>query len=620
MVGSNVGKYRVLDRVGRGGMGTVYRAVDETLYREVAIKVLNADLDDPEVAKRFRAEAITVARLSHPGIATIYELFQHEGQWLMVMEFVRGETLERMAEATGGLSPQRAAEFCMQALTALAHAHSMGVVHRDLKPANLMITETGTIKIMDFGIARVAGAEHLTNVGFTMGTPAYMAPEQVMGTDVDARADLYAMGVVFYRLTVGKLPFKGETPFAMAQSHVSDPPTPVSLFRTDLPPWVESIVTKALAKSPDDRFQSSLDFYDAFARCLAGLPMRSASAATRTDSLMTQEAAATIPALRPPTGYVPDPLPRPGTQPIDLEATRMSGAVGAVGAGVLDESAATTLAPIKGQPAAVIARDRKRNAIVLSAAVVLVLVGVAVGGVVWTRARNAARQAAETPPLPEAPSAVQAPSPPVPEPSTPPDVPIPSTTASNIPAATAPAPTTPAPNTSAPRAGRADATAAARSSDVPAPVAPATNRGSVPVAATPEPPVDDAHQAFADTKMLIVSGTKTDDPDVVLSFVAGQISVLGKSSGSVLRIMPYNRVVRATYVRARDPKWDKSLPGPPSGLDVGSFMRTAKPWLVLQTSDAFVILKLDDHNVANVLETLEARIHMTVDRPTSSDK
>ena len=231
MVGQNIGKYRVLDRIGRGGMGTVYSAIDETLHREVAIKVLNAELNDPEVAKRFRAEAITVARLSHPGIATIYELFQHEGQWLMVMEFVRGETLERMAERLGYLSPQRTAELCMQALAALAHAHSMGVVHRDLKPANMMITETGTVKIMDFGIARVTGTEHLTNAGFMMGTPAYMAPEQVMGHEIDARADLYAMGVVFYRMSSGKLPFKGDTPFAMAQSQVSDPPTPIGTHR-----------------------------------------------------------------------------------------------------------------------------------------------------------------------------------------------------------------------------------------------------------------------------------------------------------------------------------------------------------------------------------------------------
>src|SRR6186997_459348 len=155
MVGQNIGKYRVLDRIRRGGVGTVSNAMDETLHREAATKVLNAEMNDPEVAKRFLAEAITVARLSHPGIATIYELFQHEGQWLMVMEFVRGETLERMAERLGYLSPQRTAELCMQALAALAHAHSMGVVHRDLKPANIMLTESGTVKIMDFGIARV---------------------------------------------------------------------------------------------------------------------------------------------------------------------------------------------------------------------------------------------------------------------------------------------------------------------------------------------------------------------------------------------------------------------------------------------------------------------------------
>ena len=183
MVGQNVGKYKILDKIGRGGMGTVYRAIDETLHRDVAIKVLNAELNDPEVAKRFRAEAITVARLSHPGIATIYELFEHEGEWLMVMEFVRGETLESMVSRMGPLSAQRAAELCMQTLAALAHAHSMGVVHRDLKPANVMITENGAVKVMDFGIARVSGSEHLTNAGFMMGTPAYMAPEQVRGGD-----------------------------------------------------------------------------------------------------------------------------------------------------------------------------------------------------------------------------------------------------------------------------------------------------------------------------------------------------------------------------------------------------------------------------------------------------
>ena len=240
MIGQNIGKYRVLDRIGRGGMGTVYRAIDETLHREVAIKVLNTELNDPSVARRFRAEAVTVARLNHPGIATVYELFQHEGQWLMVMEFVRGETLEALVTRKGPLPHPEAVDLCMQALAALAHAHSLGVVHRDLKPANIMFTESGTVKVMDFGIARVVGTEHLTSAGFMMGTPAYMAPEQVLGEDIDARADLYAMGVVLYHLLTGQLPFKGHTPFEMAQSRLRDQPTPVRSVRAELPPWLET--------------------------------------------------------------------------------------------------------------------------------------------------------------------------------------------------------------------------------------------------------------------------------------------------------------------------------------------------------------------------------------------
>src|SRR5215467_11895200 len=141
MVGQMVGKYRVLSRLGRGGMGTVYKAVDETLDREVAIKSLNPDLSDPEVLKRFRAEAVTLARLNHPNIAMLFELTQHEGELLMVMEFVRGETLEALSQRSGPLSIDRARELCSQVLDALAYAHRAGIVHRDLKPANLMLTE-----------------------------------------------------------------------------------------------------------------------------------------------------------------------------------------------------------------------------------------------------------------------------------------------------------------------------------------------------------------------------------------------------------------------------------------------------------------------------------------------
>ena len=184
MLGQKIGQYRVLDCLGRGGMGTVYRATDETLHRDVALKILHPVFEDSSV--RFRREAAALARLNHAGIAAIYELLEEGDQLVMVMEFVRGQTLQDIIDHVGPFSPQRAADLCMQVLAALEHAHSAGVVHRDLKPGNLMLTESGSIKIMDFGIARVDGSAHLTSAGAMMGTPAYMAPEQVLGHAIDA--------------------------------------------------------------------------------------------------------------------------------------------------------------------------------------------------------------------------------------------------------------------------------------------------------------------------------------------------------------------------------------------------------------------------------------------------
>ena len=150
-----------------------------------------------------------------------------------------------------------------QVLNGLAYAHRAGIVHRDLKPANVMVTESGNIKIMDFGIARVLGAEHLTSDGTMMGTPAYMAPEQVLGKEVDARADLYSAGVVFYRLLTGCLPFQADTPIGMVQKQLWEPPTPVRSYRSDLPEWCETVITRALAKAPEERFQNAEEFRSA---------------------------------------------------------------------------------------------------------------------------------------------------------------------------------------------------------------------------------------------------------------------------------------------------------------------------------------------------------------------
>src|SRR5262245_53206791 len=182
MLRQKIGQYRVIERLGTGGMGSVYRATDELLGREVALKVIDTTMEGSPA--RLRAEAAAMARLSHPGIATVYELIEDDTRLVMAMELVRGQTLQNILEQVGVFSPNRAAELCMQALAALEHAHAAGVVHRDLKPGNLMLTESGSIKVMDFGIARLDGTANLTNVGAMLGTPAYMAPEQVLGHPV----------------------------------------------------------------------------------------------------------------------------------------------------------------------------------------------------------------------------------------------------------------------------------------------------------------------------------------------------------------------------------------------------------------------------------------------------
>jgi serine/threonine protein kinase len=270
MTGRTIGKYHIVGQLGRGATGIVYKAIDRTLDREVAIKVLNPDLANPDIVRRFRAEATTLARLNHPDVATIYELLPSGDDLLMVMELVRGETLDRLLERIGPLAPELAGCIVDRILSALEHAHRAGIIHRDMKPANVMITTAGGVKIMDFGIARVRGAEHLTVDGLMIGTPAYMAPEQGLGEDVDERTDLYSVGVILYRLLTGALAFKADSPVAMLQRKVLDTPAPLSAHREALPDWCEPIVQRALARSPADRFQTAEEFREALRRS-AGL-------------------------------------------------------------------------------------------------------------------------------------------------------------------------------------------------------------------------------------------------------------------------------------------------------------------------------------------------------------
>jgi len=273
MIGETIGKYEILKSIGKGGVSTIYRAHDNELDRDVAIKVLNTATVDSVQVRRFEKEALALTRLRHPGIAAMFELIEHGNERLMVMELLHGETLDHIVRRQGPMAPVRAAALLVQALTALGEAHRAGIIHRDIKPGNLLLTESGPLKILDFGVALVAGTDPVTEAGFLVGTPGYMAPEQVTGAPVDERTDLYAAGLVFYFLVTGKSPFTGKTPALVAQARLESDPLPVGEHIHGLPAWVGEIVTRAVARKPDDRFQSADDFRQALQRGIRNQPI-----------------------------------------------------------------------------------------------------------------------------------------------------------------------------------------------------------------------------------------------------------------------------------------------------------------------------------------------------------
>jgi len=277
MVGTSIGQYRVVELLGSGSMGVVYKAVDETLDREVAIKILNPELADADLIRRFRTEATALARLNHPEIATIYELRSSDRNFVMVMELVRGESLDKVLEHSGPLPVETVAYIVDRVLSALGHAHDAGLVHRDIKPANVMLTASGGIKVMDFGVAFMRGANPSGAAGGLLGTPGYMPPEQIRGHAIDGRSDLYAVGVIFYRLLTGAFPFKATTIEEMLRKQLSElPTTPLNHYRGGLPVWCEQILERALASSPSNRFQTAAEFRSALKQATRAVPDRTA--------------------------------------------------------------------------------------------------------------------------------------------------------------------------------------------------------------------------------------------------------------------------------------------------------------------------------------------------------
>jgi serine/threonine-protein kinase len=566
MIGRTIGKYRIVGQLGRGGAGIVYKAVDETLGRDVAVKTLNPDLGNTEVMNRFRAEATILAKLNHPQIATIFELFRDENDLLMVMEFVRGETLDKMAERIGPIAPDRAAYLIDLILSALEHAHRAGVVHRDVKPANVMVTDEGGIKIMDFGIARVLGAEQKTVDFRLMGTPAYMSPEQVMGGEVDGRSDLYSVGVLFYRLISGALPFTADTALGMLQRQIRDTPTPVNVHRPSLPPWCDAIVQRALAKTPADRFQSAEEFRDALSRATGPLP-----AADYARTFAVADGQSPSAALLGPTDT------------IDLSRQ----AVGSAPAG------ATVAPPVTPHP-------ERQNVVSAAMVVAAMIVGVAIGYAVLgsnspagdESARAMAKATVASDPVEPAPTPASAPV----------DAPDPAVAARTpvVEPETEPEPEpepTPAPPSSPRRVappGKA--------------VREAPREEERPVATT----VPEASLVFETRALVGTRKPKEQSAQLVLG--DGKITIIPTSDPSTtLCAIPYGRVISINISKSRDPLWNSPQGPAPVARAGGTLSRfgiaSTREWISLRTStdEQFVAMRFDEVIIKRVLLALEER-------------
>src|SRR5882757_5090811 len=255
-------RYEVEELVGTGGMSSVFRAHDRLLDRKVALKVLHQQYsDDDDYVERFRREARAVAALSHPNIVTVIDRGEHEGRQFIVFEYIHGENLKALIERRGPAPVATALELAMQIARGLSFAHQQGLVHRDVKPQNVLLNGDGAAKVTDFGIARSLDVQHgMTQTGTVLGTSDYIAPEQAQGRHVDEHSDIYSLGVVLYELLTTKVPFPGENFVAVAMRHINEPPPSVRDERPDVPVRLDAALQTAMAKRPEDRFQTMADF------------------------------------------------------------------------------------------------------------------------------------------------------------------------------------------------------------------------------------------------------------------------------------------------------------------------------------------------------------------------
>lgn len=267
-------RYETKEVIGRGGMATVYRGTDSVLGRTVAIKILSSQYaEDPEFVARFRREAQSAAKLSHPNVVPVFDTGSDGGTNFIVMEYIEGRTLAEILVQDGQLLPERAIEIAEAVCQALSFAHEQGIVHRDIKTGNIMITKTGEVKVMDFGIAGAISQDTVAQTATVMGTASYLSPEQAQGRSVDQRSDIYSLGVVLFEMLTGRPPFAGDSAVSVAVQHVQENPPRPSELAPGIPPDLDAVVLRTLAKNPENRYASAEDFRQDLERCRLGMPV-----------------------------------------------------------------------------------------------------------------------------------------------------------------------------------------------------------------------------------------------------------------------------------------------------------------------------------------------------------
>jgi serine/threonine protein kinase len=308
--GQMLGPYRIIGKIGQGGMATVYKAYQASMDRNVAVKVLPGQLaESDEFSKRFRQEARTIARLEHPHILPVIDFGEDDGTTYFVMRYLEGGTLKSRMEA-GPLALDEIDRIFTQLCDALGYAHAHGVVHRDLKPANALVDEDGNIFLTDFGIAKIleSASPRLTQTDAIMGTPAYISPEQAQAQQVDKRSDIYSLGIILFEMVTGRVPFVADTPLAVILKHLSDPLPLPSVIKADIPQSIENILLKALAKNREDRFASTSEFLASWKRALREM-----------ETIRPQTQPPAVKVAPPPVQPVARPVP---SQPLPVSQTQ----------------------------------------------------------------------------------------------------------------------------------------------------------------------------------------------------------------------------------------------------------------------------------------------------------